>query len=113
MATWTKKNSGRPKGIAKTGGRQKGTPNKRTVEAIEIMNKLDFNPLEKMVFMYQKAMDEFEVDRSDFRFRYLDIASNQLKEFAQYVYPKRKSIEGPNGENIGQSLVDILKQLKK
>lgn len=45
----------------KTGGRQKGTPNKRTIEAIEIFNELEFCPLKEVIERLQKhgkSMDE-------------------------------------------------------
>jgi hypothetical protein len=68
------------KGHPKAGGRQKGTPNKRTQDLME-----------KCV---QFGVDPFEV--------LLDIARNSdkeenramaAKELCQYIYPKRKAIE--------------------
>lgn len=64
----------------KTGGRQKGTPNKRTQELLDKLRELNFDPLENLVVI---ANDE--------------TTSTELKvkiniELLNYVYPKRKAI---------------------
>lgn len=67
----------------KTGGRIKGTPNKKTVVLEElIQNKFpDFNPILSMV-----ELAESELTPVDLQFQC-------LKEVSQYLFPKRKSIE--------------------
>lgn len=45
----------------KTGGRQKGTPNKRTLEAIDVFEELEFCPLREIIDRLKKhgkTMDE-------------------------------------------------------
>ena len=72
---------GRPVGHPKTGGRQKGTPNKRSAAAKELLDGLDFDPLQEMVRIAQD-----QTVSPDLRFR----ASAEL---APYVYPKLKALE--------------------
>ena len=101
------------KGKKKTGGRKKGVINKRSQKAMEILANEKFCPLLKMIEMYERGLKEFKDDRSDFRFKYLEIAANQLKELAQYAFPKRKAIDFPIDEETGQSLIDIVKAVAR
>lgn len=95
----------------KTGGRKKGQPNKRTQLAIEILEDMAFCPVRKGVYMYRRALKTFEKDKSDFRFKYLEIAQRELQDLRQYAYPKRKAIDlTNNGEAF--SLVDMVMQLE-
>ena len=64
-------------------GRKKGVPNKRTQSVIDQLVSLDCDPIEGMASIARKAMDEGE----------LILAGSMYKELAQYVAPKRKSIE--------------------
>lgn len=68
------------KGSPKTGGRQKGTPNKATQDLMAICEKHGCDPFEGMVII---AVNEKVPDKK----------FDKLKEIAQYVYPKRKAIE--------------------
>lgn len=76
---------GRQKGQAKTGGRKPGTPNKTnsdtTAKVSELCHAYGFDPLESMILLAKS--DDLE----------LPYKIALLKELAQYVYPKRKSIE--------------------
>lgn len=67
----------------KTGGRKKGTPNKSSLSASTILEKLDFNALDEMVTLYRQLKAEGE----------LNTAGGLLKEIASYQFPKRKAIE--------------------
>jgi hypothetical protein len=72
---------GRPKGTPKTGGRQKGVPNKAPIARAKAIEASGLTPLEFMVqCMRNEAMPE------DFR---LDAA----KAAAPYVHPKLTSVE--------------------
>jgi hypothetical protein len=73
--------SGRPVGLPKTGGRQKGTPNRATLTAAEKLEALGCDPLEGMARI---AMDERNSPETRGRF---------YSELAQYIYPKRKAVE--------------------
>ena len=65
----------------KTGGRQRGSKNKRTLEIEAKLAKLGCDPIEGMALI---AMDE-DLDTS------LRLAA--YKELAQYVAPKRKALD--------------------
>ncbi len=60
------------------GGRQKGTPNKKTLELKEILG--DFDPAEKMAELFETTKKE-------------DIKFGILKELMKYIYPQRKAVE--------------------
>ena len=72
------------------GGRQKGTPNKRTEAVAEILATIGCDPIGGMARI---AMDETAE---------LSIRAQMYKELAQYVAPKRKAIEitGENGDPV-------------
>ncbi len=63
----------------KTGGRQKGTPNKKTKELLELMG--DFSPLESLLSIVKS-------DRTP-----IDLKSKICLDLLGYIYPKRKSVE--------------------
>lgn len=65
----------------KTGGRKKGTPNKRTQELQDRLAELDCDPVEGMARL---AMDPNNNP---------ELRGRMYSELAQYVYPKRKAIE--------------------
>ena len=65
----------------KTGGRGRGTPNKRTQAVTEKLEALGCDPIEGMARI---AMDD-TVE--------LSIRAQMFKELAQYVAPKRKALD--------------------
>ncbi len=67
----------------KSGGRKKGTPNKKTKEIIDKLEELNCDPIEGMASIARiaKTMGDFS------------LAGSMYKELAQYVYPKRKAVE--------------------
>ncbi len=65
----------------KTGGRKKGTPNRRTAEVAERLAALDCDPLAGMAVL---AMDETNTP---------ELRRRMYAELAQYLYPKRRAIE--------------------
>ena len=67
----------------KTGGRQKGTPNKRTTEMVELMANLGCNPAERLAIIAMEA----EAEGNHL------LAVDCYKSLMPYIYPKRKSIE--------------------
>ena len=63
----------------KTGGRQKGTPNKRTADLLERLG--NYNPLDALLAISQDEDTPLEI---------------QVKinlDLMNYIYPKRKSVE--------------------
>jgi hypothetical protein len=78
----------------KRGGRQKGTPNKRTLAVTDKLEALGCDPIQRMA---QIAMDE-EVE--------VTIRARLLTELAQYIAPKRKAVE-VTGEDGGPLELEI------
>ena len=68
------------KGRPKIGGRQKGTPNKKTlIRADELLIQLNINPIQKLIELAES--DEATIDHK----------INCYKEIAKYTYPKHRS----------------------
>ena len=65
----------------KTGGRQKGTPNRRTADVAERLEAMGCDPIEGMAKL---AMDE-AIEPA--------LRGRLFGELAQYIYPKRKALE--------------------
>ncbi len=75
---------------AKTGGRKKGTPNRKTQAVIDKLADLDCDPIEGMAKI---AADEKNSP---------ELRGRMFSELAQYIAPKRKAIEhsGESGEPV-------------
>ena len=73
--------AGRRPGAAKTGGRQAGTPNKRTLDVIANLEALGCDPIEGMARI---AMDQGNSP---------ELRGKMFAELAGYVAPKRKAID--------------------
>ncbi len=75
---------------AKTGGRKKGPPNKRTQEVIDKLAALDCDPIAGMAKI---ALDEKNTP---------ELRGRMFSELSQYIAPKRKAIEhsGESGEPV-------------
>lgn len=108
----------KPKGSPKTGGREKGTPNKRTQELVDILEEKGFSPASEIIRLYRRAWKEYrrydeiydaiQDERTNHEIKvpltydaipHLKLALDAAKELMNYVYPKRKAIEitGKNG----------------
>lgn len=73
------KSSGKfEKGHTKTGGRQKGTPNKKTVEFIEALG--GFDPVEELKKLFINTDDN-------------TLKAKICLELMRYIYPQRKAID--------------------
>jgi hypothetical protein len=86
-------------GTPKTGGRVKGSPNKRTVEAREILAKLKCDPLRGMARL---ALDKNQEPA---------LRGRMFAELAKYVYPQlnRTAHENPDGSPLsGLAWVDSI-----
>jgi hypothetical protein len=66
---------------AKTGGRKRGTPNRKTGELVERLETLDCDPLAALVAVAADPTTPLEIR----------VSIN--KELLAYVFPKRKSID--------------------
>ena len=74
----------------KTGGRKKGTPNKKSLELLQKLEELNYEPLEKLIII---AND--------------DKTSTELKvkinlELLSYIYPKKKAVAMDITKYIGK-----------
>jgi hypothetical protein len=65
----------------KTGGRIKGTPNKKTTDIQQLLENLNCNPIEGMA----RIAENIEID--------IGIRLNAYKELAQYMFPKRRAVD--------------------
>lgn len=65
----------------KHGGRKAGTPNKRTIEALELFEELEFCPLEKLVERINKP------GISD------ELFTSVCAKLLEFKFPKRKAID--------------------
>lgn len=94
-----KKNTGgRPKGIAKTGGRQKGTPN--------ITNKNFYNVLQlKLVERLPKLFEWLDKIEDPYQ------KINAMVKIMEFRFPKQKSVEFKLDENTGNSLEEKLYEM--
>ena len=64
----------------KTGGRKKGTPNKKTLEFEKKLNECGFDAIEEAVCLFRNTEDD-------------SIKANILSNFFKYLYPQRKAVE--------------------
>lgn len=87
----------------KTGGRSKGTKNKRTQEVIDILNRLDCNPIEGLANIATIAME-----KQDYA-----LAGNMYKELSQYMFSKRRAIEVSSEVNSSLEIEDLTDQQKR
>jgi len=87
----------------KTGGRTKGTKNKRTQEVIDILNELDCNPIEGLASIAKIAMEK----------RDYALAGNMYKELSQYMFPKRRAVEVSAEINQDISVEELTDQQRR
>ncbi len=98
MANKPNKTSFKP-GQPKIGGREKGTPNKKSLEFQSILEKHNFNPGEALVEIYKKQMEIFNLMREKRPYALtnasilLEKAGVTVNNICQYVYPRKKAIE--------------------
>ena len=87
----------------KTGGRSKGTKNRRTQEVVNMLNELDCSPIEGLANIAKMAME-----KQDYA-----LAGNMYKELAQYMYPKRRAIEVSAEVNSSIEIENLTDQQRK
>jgi hypothetical protein len=85
----------------KTGGRRKGTPNKKTVERARVMADLHFSGKDPVTFFAEILRNE----RAP-----LDLRFAAAKELAPFMHPKLASIEARTG---GKTHEDRLEELQR
>ena len=82
----------------KTGGRQKGTPNKKTKELIEILGA--FNPAEKLKEVFKNTNDD-------------NLKAKICLDLLKYIYPQRKAIDFQSEEDKGFTVIVQDEKAKK
>jgi hypothetical protein len=89
---------GRPKGIPKTGGRQKGSKNKITLDVAQKLAAWSFDPF--------RGMFELATDSNNSP----EVRLRACSELAQYVAPKRKAVEhsGPDGSAVQHEHLHVI-----
>lgn len=88
-----------PKGHPRYGGRSKGTPNRFSQNLIEICKEKDLDVFEALV---EIAKNDSHPDNF-----------HSLKELAQYLYPKRKSLEHSGEVNTNPYMLMPFKELEE
>ena len=84
------------KGHSKIGGREKGTPNKKTLIRVEdLLIDLSINPIQKLIEIAES--DEATIDHR----------INCYKEIARYTYPKLKSEDIHIEQHESQNIVEV------
>lgn len=104
--------------MARYGGRAKGTPNKNSLNAIAIAEKLKIDPLEVILYFVKndwkslgyksECVTKMLKDGSTIEVERItpEMRLTAAKEAAGYIYPKRKAIEHTvEGETGGLALV--------
>lgn len=84
------------KGKPKTGGRQKGVPNKRKsiFESLEEIVTEDGHPVDVVKLFFESIMSQPAFQRSD-----------TLIDFMKFLYPQQKSLEIGNKDEEGFKVV--------
>ena len=79
---------GRPIGLAKTGGRQKGTPNRATLTLKEKLAAMGCEPLVEIAKMGMNEKNEIEIRERCFA------------DIAPYLHPKLKPVDVSSDESL-------------
>jgi hypothetical protein len=87
---------GRPRGLPKTGGRQRGTPNRATLSLREKFTGLDYDPIGELIEIARAPNTPLEMR--------VHIHLGMLP----YLYPKRKPVDQVSEEPMATKVVTIL-----
>lgn len=91
-----KNRGGFKKGRSKTGGRAKGTPNKKTAQFKDKLG--DFDTVKELTHLYKTTHDE-------------SLRFSICKEFLKYEYPQRKAVEADVESNVTAEVTSINEKL--
>ena len=99
---------GRPSGSSKTGGRVKGTPNKRTLELVDILETAKYNPIRQILSKYQdlSTAEQLKVDLKILEYLY-------PKPKDQQVIDSSSALDSGSLEGISDDEIKRRKQLYK
>lgn len=108
-----------PRGSApgeRRGGRQKGTPNKKTQDLQALLEKIGVTPGELMGRIAKgEAIEALHVldreagitDKKRKVYPTVDQMQSADKELCRYIYPQRKAIEHSPGEGVAKFTMDL------
>lgn len=78
-------------------GRKKGSPNKKTVEFLTILEEKNFSPGEELIYVYQEAKKLYQWRKKNRNISgavtCLDTMATTADKICQFVYPKKKAVE--------------------
>ncbi len=84
-------------GHPKLGGRKPGTPNRKTLELMEVLVAHNFDPAAEMIRCYRDArlIVEFRKKRGNLSGMVdaLKVAGGLAENISAYTYPKKKAVE--------------------
>ena len=106
MTTANRRGRGKPKGLAKSGGRQKGTPNKVTHDfRVSVADLLEANAKEMAGWLKSVAEGAPEFGREPDPARALDL----LAKLAEYAAPKLGRVEhtGEGGGPVHVTSIEL------
>ena len=111
---------GKPKGLPKSGGRTKDTPNKSTLEAHQLAQKLGVDPLEILLNFAGGRWKELGYESEKVTKFYgenmviedtitPELRQKSAKDACEYIYAKRKAIDVvSNGETLSAPILNIV-----
>jgi hypothetical protein len=107
---------GRPKGLPKSGGRKKGSTNKRSQTAAEIMERFNVSGIEGLCLIANGeplqctiGMDKEAGVPTEGKVRpTFDQRLTAYKELAQYEAPKLKAVEHSGAISVHEAALDEL-----
>lgn len=112
-------------GTPKTGGRKKGTLNKRTRELIEILDSHGYCPISELIevaVLARKEYDAIEDKKTlagittptvDTAPQYLKIMQDSARDIAPYAHAKRRPVDSDGKEDQSEkTLLEILHRLE-
>lgn len=83
----------RPEGA----GRKKGTPNKKTVEFLQILENNNFDPAAELIYCYRELKKIADHRKKNGNYTgavvAFQAAEKTANDISQFVYPKKKAIE--------------------
>jgi hypothetical protein len=88
--------AGRPKGLPKTGGRRKGTPNRATISFRERLAARGYDPIDELITISRDHKTPLET-RVQIHL-----------EICPYIYPKRKPVDQSIGEPVSINVITDL-----
>ncbi len=85
-------------------GRAKGTPNKKTADYLEVLNKHGIEPADLLCYVYNGDYEALKMPEKIFKVGFggqeyeeysitLEMRINAAKELMSYKYPKRKAVD--------------------